>query len=339
MIKEQPPVTPRKKVESSSLLKKTERPAENFATRVATESLEKIYNIPTGAFSGVSTYRENNQEKRISPNLDKIVAKHFTNCRYITKELNDIGPISTKDPREKYEGKIDALVEKTTADLAELENTAETELAELEEKKEKGEISDFGYRKAKQLLTDAREIYRILIKELELKKRGFELLGEGEVVGRNLNFENLKKMNVHLEIKYLPGGGFVILRGYAHHQDWQTNFGDSRNQDFGLADIYSNAEYVAIEGFPVDKFGDSLEYNWSQSEDEDYDRLMKELVKNGFDGKFLELDGRYKGEHKEKTFDTIDAFFRHCRQRSPSRRSRKNIRFREKLQPKLGGRN
>ena len=88
---------------------------ENDPLTKASDQLIGVFNIPSGAFSGIATYRDKEgREIRISPKLDKAMAEHFTNVRYIVKEINGIGPITSKDPREGLEivnGNIDAVIE------------------------------------------------------------------------------------------------------------------------------------------------------------------------------------------------------------------------------------
>ena len=297
-----------------------ERDSNSLLSKTAKELLEDVFNIPIGAFSAVATYNEDGQEKRIfiSPihciqnegreikvTMDGVIAEQFTNYRHVVKRLNNIGPITNKDPREKYDGDIDVLIEKTRNDLKRFKVAVSKEWQELEKRKQSGEISELGYKKATRLLEDAQEIYKILIKELELKKRGFEFLGEGEITGEEVGAFFLEA-NIQLEIKYLPGGGFVILRGYVHDGIWQENFGDDRFQDFGLANIYANTQYVAIEGCVEKQLGCSLPLFWKCDYFEHYGRLMIELVNSGFNGLFLELDSRYQGENYELSFYTYE---------------------------------
>jgi len=295
------PPQPRKPLEENPMMD-IERGKENPLTE-AGGLLVEAFDIPSGAFSGIATYRDaEGNEHRIAPEVDKAMAEHFTNVRYIVKELNGIGPITTKDPRERYTiemGKIDAVIEQSTKDLDAFRETVEHARETIETQNLPPEATQ----RADRLFAEVLQIYEILRDELALKKRGFELLGSGEMTPL---LENKLQMNAPLEVRYLPGGNVVILRGYAHNPTWQKNFGDDRNYDTGLATIYSDVDYIAIEGFFDFPYGTSLSYRWSRSNKKNYDRLMKELVKNGFDGTFVELDARYCGRSLEKTFDQKD---------------------------------
>ena len=257
-----------------------------------------LLSIPTGAFCGMATafYYDDEGEKReeiILLELDKLMAKIFTNQRYIVKKINEIGPISTKDPREKYEGKIDAVIEQLKKDFEEYKTKVEKIKSELESKEMNPEIKERTFK----LLDDALQVYTILEGELELKRRGFENDEKGLC-----NADDSRKFlpNTTLEIKYLPGGNIVILRGYQHIQEWQKRFGEGAKPN--LASIYKNVEYVAIEGAADMHYGNSLKVFWSKESIGSFDRLMKALVKNGFAGQFIELDPRYNGALVQLSF-------------------------------------
>ena len=105
----------------------------------------------------------------------------------------------------------------------------------------------------------------------------------------------------------------VILRGYAHDQEWHENFEES------LTSATKYAKHIAIEGLPEVKFGKSLGLKWSVSwrQQGTFDKLMKQAVKNGFEGYFLEFDGRdessvlIEGDINRKSFpNPPDSFFK-----------------------------
>ncbi len=301
-------VKERKKVLSSSLLKETERDPKNFLTEISSRLLTNVFDIPTGAFSGLGTYDKKDEEGRvltgrISPEFDKLIAETFTNYRYIVRRLNDIGPITTKDPREKYElegWNMDELLDRTKKDLGNFREIVGRQIKELERKKEEGKISEDVFEKSMKLLSNGIEVYNILIGEIGLKKRGFKFVGLG---GSEIDFVSMVTSNYLLEIKYLPGGNIIILRGYMHHSAWQRNFGDSRYKDYGLSNIYKKVDYVAIESSVNMRLGEGLKNMWKNVSNKHYGILMRELVENGFGGKFLEVDSRFQGVLDEFTFD------------------------------------
>ncbi len=86
----------------------------------------------------------------------------------------------------------------------------------------------------------------------------------------------------------LPGGIDLFLRGYIHDRKWQENHGEYFKK------INKFAKVVAIEGFLDKPFGESLELGWSSQEGQlgDYDVLMKDAVRSGFNGLFTEIDAR-----------------------------------------------
>ncbi len=274
----------------------------------ASEKLaKKVFHIPKGMFSGLSTYvdkGEYGQEKRISPLLDKLLAEQYTNHRYIVKKINKIGAITSKDPREKYEGEIDEVIEKTKKCLSVFQVELPKIKEYLENKRKKEKISEQGYKKGKQLLKDVTNVYHALLKELELKRRGFKLLKEKKIISEKMG------MNIQLEIRHLPGGQILILRGYSHDElgGWQQFFGDNRYGEIGLANIYAFAQYIAIEGYTYHKYGKSLKRHWKISPciDGEYNVLMQKLIQADFSGKFIEFDARFAGEKGEKSFDNKD---------------------------------
>ena len=318
-IEERPTVSSEAWVENMD----RKREGKNFITKIATALAKEVLDIPQGSFSGIVTYLENGEEKRISPALDKLMAEMFTNQRYIVKKLNKKGHITTKNLLAKYVGEIDEVIKQTKEDLA----TYKTKVEDIKEKLKQENLSEAGRKKAEQLLKDSLEVFRILELELELKKRGYEFLGEEKIEGRML-FLYQNYINTNLEIQHLPGGYISINKGYFHNDRWQKNFGDSRFQDFGLAQIYQNVKYVAIETVCREKYGDSLQACWSSmmSKNEHYDRLMKELVKENFKGVFLEIDSRYEGSKGEKTFDVINLL---------DREAQKLFQFVRKYNPQL----
>jgi hypothetical protein len=112
------PPTERKQIFSNFWTENIEREPNNFITEIATRMMRNVFKMPEGAFSGLATYiDESRKEKRISPKLDELMAEMFTNYRRVIKEYNKIGPISTINPQEKYEGEIDAVIEKTQQDF------------------------------------------------------------------------------------------------------------------------------------------------------------------------------------------------------------------------------
>ncbi len=118
----------------------------------------------------------------------------------------------------------------------------------------------------------ALQVYRIIKKEVEYFK----------------NLPEDKRKDEGIELVWLPGGVPLVMRGYIHTSGWQKDHGEH------LSDTYAEADYIAIEGFHNITFGDSLDIRWSDKKNQfgHYSRLMKDLVLNGFDGHFLEIDAR-----------------------------------------------
>ncbi len=87
----------------------------------------------------------------------------------------------------------------------------------------------------------------------------------------------------------LLGGVDFFLIGYGHNEDWHKN-----HQEF-LAKIGKfNPAVIGIEGFFDLSPGTSLEAYWKDKKQQPghYDKLMKQLVENGFAGLFTEVDMR-----------------------------------------------
>lgn len=230
--------------------------------------------IPQAAFSSLATEYINNKERkttkpelkqeiRISPQFDQLMAKYFTNPRVILNQIN-LGFITSKDPRE-----------------FEINNqTAQKRLEEYKEKleriKENNQIPDYLYKQGI-------ELYQIIKGEFKLKeksKKWFEELGNEE----KITYEN-EKTNLQLEVKYLPGGNIAIIKGISHYPSkWISNV-------LELGEIYKDTRWVAIEGYANRPIGVSLPEFWKDS-DRSYNILMRQLVKNGFQGEFIELDSR-----------------------------------------------
>ncbi len=310
--------------ERGSAYRESESAFEEGATAYAAEKLTQLLDMPSETFSAVHTYDQEERTERLSPELDKIVAEMFSNQRYIVEKINEInGYLTTKDPREKYEktkDNIDQVNAQLKQDWQKYQDTVSAELIHLQEKREAGKISEDNYEYAQALLEANLNIYEILTQELELAKRGLDWLGDLEIRGESEWIEDLRKSyyvligpgnsykaNSLLEIKHLLGGHPVIIRGYIHDTLWQENFGGNNRQNFGLAQIYAEAKYVAIEGYPSSPYGDSLKNDhWdiiNGYTNKNYAYLMEKLVKEGFNGCFLELDGRFRGANSEKTFD------------------------------------
>jgi hypothetical protein len=86
----------------------------------------------------------------------------------------------------------------------------------------------------------------------------------------------------------LPGGIDLFMRGYKHHRPWQEKHGEY------LRRINKHARIIAIEGLVRLPFGESLEAYWASESFQygDYDVLMKDAVRSGFNGLFTEVDAR-----------------------------------------------
>ncbi len=199
------------------------------------------------------------------------MAKYFTNPRVILDQVN-AGAITSKDPRE-FE------INNQTA-----QERLEEFREELEKTKRNNQVPDYLYRQGK-------ELYQIIKGEFKLKEKArkwFEELTDKEKIEfQGIIADRTKyKTNIQLEVKYLPGGNLAIMKGFFHYpSNWINNFSE-------LGKIYKNARWVAIEGYVNNPIGESLQEHWQSFLVKDYNILMRQLVKNGFRGEFIELDSR-----------------------------------------------
>lgn len=219
--------------------------------------ITKLFGIPQGWTSGLSTEQENKsdeniEQKRLHPKLDQLIATYFTNKTVAVTELEGQTVIST-DFR----------------DFRDIDNTLEVFREEVEKMDSGRELG--------------MKIYSILKKEYDYLQDIYE---------KNKNIPESEITSIMrdeaVEFDYLPGGVPVFLRGYCHTKEWQSEHGKR------LANTYKDADYIAIEGFNNKSFGNSLELHWStvSAQEGDYDQLMKDLVREGFEGIFLEVDAR-----------------------------------------------
>ena len=139
-----------------------------------------------------------------------------------------------------------------------------------------------------------------------------ELKHLGEISGKN-------EKDCGMEFIWLPGGVPLFLRGYTHTKEWQGVHGHH------LAETYKGADYIAIEGYSNESLGKSLGLRWEDkgSQIGIYSRLMKDLVGEGFQGYFLEVDARdtskimmdHYGDGDSGTLEAIDLpseFYDNC---------------------------
>lgn len=232
-------------------------------TDFKSDLITELFGIPQGRVSGLGIEKLDTETRRIDSAFDKLMAEYFTNDTYIVKEINEVGAVTTQDPREFG----------VSEDVNERISQAKARLEEFKEKLN-ATVKDQERRAM------GEQLYNILKEEFKLKEVGLEFCEK-----RGKPF---LRTNQQLEIKYLPGGNPVILRGYLHDESWHKKFGES------LARIYSEAPYITIEGFCNISLGKSNPRRWSnpKSQQGTYDELMKQLVDHGFKGKFLEIDAR-----------------------------------------------
>jgi hypothetical protein len=86
----------------------------------------------------------------------------------------------------------------------------------------------------------------------------------------------------------LPGGIDLFMKGYVHNRQWQEKHGEY------LKRINQHARIIAIEGFVDRPFGESLWECWYSESGQkgNYDVLMRDAVRAGFNGLFTEVDAR-----------------------------------------------
>ncbi len=221
--------------------------------------ITKLFNIPQGWTSGLSTKKEIGvdgkiEQKRLHPELDKLIATYFTNNTAILTQINDEEPVVSTDFRD-FPGIDDAL------------ELFKKEIEQLDSGKEIG-----------------MKIYTILKKERTHLHNIYKK--NTNVFNTITNRPQVRDRTV--EFAYLPGGVPVFLRGYIHTKQWQSIHGKH------LANTYKDVDYVAIEGFSNCEIGDSLVCQWmdAKSQDGAYDKLMRDLVASGFNGLFCEIDAR-----------------------------------------------
>jgi len=149
-------------------------------------------------------------------------------------------------------------------------------------------------------IEDHLEEFKNEVKKLETgQEKGMQIYS---IIKSELeNIKNLKendRADKDFQFIYLPGGIPLFLRGYWHEKKWQSQF------EKHLAETYSQADYIAIEGASNYPLGSGLDIFWSSPNGQlgHYDRLMKDLVKNGFDGNFLEIDARNTSKIKMDNF-------------------------------------
>lgn len=223
--------------------------------------ITKLFNIPQGQTSGLATKKESLEyggigQERVYPELDKLLATHFTNRAILRERFRKGGPVISTDFR----------------DFPNIRNTL---------KLFKQQVDELDVSAGREL---GLNIYSILKDEyIHLQK----------IYRKNsASRDGIKEVSRDrsVEFSYLPGGVPVFLRGYSHKKDWQRVHGEH------LANTYKNTRYVILEGITRKGFGKSLPAFWADptSQYGSYDRLMKDLIKNEFKGLFVEMDGRDK---------------------------------------------
>ncbi len=249
--------------------------------------ITKLFNIPQGWTSGLSTQQEIKidgtvEQKRMYPKLDQLIATHFTNKTVAVAKTSDGEPVISTDFRD-------------FKDIGNILKSFKKEVAQLDVGKE------FGMK-----------IYTILRKEYEHLQNIYE-------ENKNIKRIDIKResRDRSIEFAYLPGGNPVFLRGYIHSKEWQSVHGEH------LADTYKDVDYIAIEsgGVPI---GERLQDQWSnkwENKQGDYSRLMKDLVNNGFDGIFFDIDARnntkiqfdsyFDSENNLQQIQLPDIFYEH----------------------------
>ena len=238
------------------------QPGEKISPReVRAYIITKLFNIPQGQTSGISTEVGSypGEQKRLYPELDKLVATYFTNKTVVVVKYKTGEPIISTDFR----------------DFPNIGNALE---------EFKNEVNQLDIDSGKKL---GIKIYKILKEEYDhLREINRENKNKNE---KDIDHDDLDRA---VEFIYLPGGVPIFLRGYRHNVEWQNKHGKH------LASAYSDVDYVGIEGFAQKEIGESLAILWADKEQQGghYDRLMKDLVAEGFKGLFFEADGRNKSK-------------------------------------------
>ncbi len=152
--------------------------------------ITKLFNIPQGWTSGIATEEVVQpdgtvEQKRTAPELDKLVATHFTNRTVTVGEIDDGQPIISTDFR----------------DFPDIEQT----LASFKE-----QVSQLPSERGGELGV---EIYSILEKEYA-HLTNIDNPDDADV-----------QRDCPIEFAYLPGGVPLFLRGYRHAMKWQETHG------------------------------------------------------------------------------------------------------------------
>ena len=142
------------------------------------------------------------------------------------------------------------------------------------------------------------------------------------------NTENQYMTDTPIHYFRLPGGVDLFLRGYIHNEIWHRN-----HKDF-LQKINIDAQVIAIEGNIDRPYGASLELYWGDPDEQlgDYDALMHEAVKAGFNGLFTEVDAR---DESKVMMDNMIKVFNFEFPNLPEQFYKTFFEFFEKQHPKL----
>ncbi len=236
--------------------------------RLRAEFITSLFNIPQGWASALS-YRETGEEARIQTR---------------GSHLEEGGNSLPKKSIEYLYPELDRLLRKYFLHRTSVEHFSPRAPIPFEDftlhKNSRRAIQDF-----------TREVSHLKNKQERVlaKKLAFIFEKENLLTEKAPELSNPVEENVEVHFHYLPGGNPLFLRGYIHDgYIWEETYRKK------LSDIYRYADYISIEGYQEFSLGESIPKHWEAEKSKPYAELMRSLVRHGFNGYFIETDGRNK---------------------------------------------
>jgi hypothetical protein len=108
-----------------------------------------------------------------------------------------------------------------------------------------------------------------------------------EEYARKQSLEKIEYVSSPINLHFLPGGIPYVSVGVRHTKEWMSFYGRF------MSDLGKEAEVVSIEGYADKPLGEALGKMWeTKNETSGYGTHMRNLVQDGFNGYFTEIDGR-----------------------------------------------
>ena len=120
----------------------------------------------------------------------------------------------------------------------------------------------------------------------EKTRKIIEAMYAYEEYARKNSSENFMEVSTPVNLHFLPGGIPYVSVGVRHTKEWMSFYGRF------MKDMGKEAEVICVEGYFDKPSGDSLKRLWKREDDNGYELNMRNLVRNGYDGYFTEVDGR-----------------------------------------------